>query len=125
MTAKLRVFYDGDCPLCLKEINFLRWWDSNGDVTFTDISAPDFTPPADKTYQELMDKIHAHTPSDGWIVGPDVFVALYRAVGLGFVSTLISLPGVSWVVARSYDWFARNRLRITGRCEDETCKTHH
>jgi predicted DCC family thiol-disulfide oxidoreductase YuxK len=38
----VEVFFDGDCPLCLREIKLLRWLDRKGRIRFTDIAAPDF-----------------------------------------------------------------------------------
>ena len=34
------VFYDGECPLCMREIRMLRRMDRRGRIRFTDIAAP-------------------------------------------------------------------------------------
>ena len=40
------MLYDGKCPLCLKEINFLQWMDTKiwkrDSVDWVDISLPDY-----------------------------------------------------------------------------------
>ncbi|MCA9152358.1 MAG: DUF393 domain-containing protein, partial [Planctomycetales bacterium] len=45
MSARLfdesvEVFYDGDCPLCKREIGFLQRRDRQGRIRFTDIANP-------------------------------------------------------------------------------------
>ena len=40
---RVEVFYDGDCPLCLKEIQMIQWMDRKKNrIRFTDIAAEDF-----------------------------------------------------------------------------------
>ena len=44
---RVQVFYDGDCPLCAKEIALLRRLDRRQRVWFTDIAGPEFDAAAD------------------------------------------------------------------------------
>jgi predicted DCC family thiol-disulfide oxidoreductase YuxK len=39
---EIEVFYDGACPLCLREINLLRRRDRKHAIRFTDIAAVGF-----------------------------------------------------------------------------------
>ena len=39
---EVEVFYDGECPLCVREIRMLRRMDRAGGILFTDIATPDF-----------------------------------------------------------------------------------
>lgn len=118
----VEVFFDGGCPLCLKEINMLRRWDRRGRIRFTDIDAPEFSAAAlGKTQAELMAEIHGRLPNGEWIRGVEVFRRLYSAVGFGPLVTLTRLPGVSHVLDWGYSIFARNRLNWTGRCAAEGC----
>ena len=66
MTSKfaIEMFYDGDCPLCLRETNFIRRLDRNRRVCFTNIASPDFDPSSTgKAYHELMAEIHGRLPT--------------------------------------------------------------
>ena len=41
------MLYDGDCPLCMREVNMLRRRDDGvGKVEFVDIASPDYDPAA-------------------------------------------------------------------------------
>ena len=118
----VEVFFDGACPLCVREIDMLRKRDRNGRVRFTDLTTIDPERDADgRSYEELMDRIQARLPDGRWIEGVEVFRHLYQAAGFGALVGLSRLPGVSHALDASYRVFAKNRLRWTGRCEDEGC----
>ena len=116
------VFFDGDCPLCRREISFLRRRDRNDAIRFTDIAARDFDARAlGKTQQQLMAQIHGRLPDGHFVRGVEVFRQLYAAVGFGWVVRLTRLPGISWLLDRGYHWFAKRRLALTGRCDNDVC----
>jgi monofunctional biosynthetic peptidoglycan transglycosylase len=69
-----------------------------------------------------MDRIHARLPDGTLVEGVEVFRRLYAAVGFGPLVALTRLPGIAWLLDRLYRWFARNRLRLTGRCVDGACE---
>ena len=123
------VFFDGDCPLCVREIRLLRWLDRKGRVRFTDIADPSFDPASvGKTFNDLMARIQGREiGSEGpgeWVEGVEVFRRLYSAVGFSPLVTLTRLPGIRHMLDAAYRWFARNRLRITGRCSKDSCELH-
>ena len=119
----VEVFYDGECPLCMREINMLMGRDKKGKIRFTDISSKSFDPSSlglDRA--EMMAKIYARLPDGSLIHGVEVFRQLYTAIGLGPVVALTRAPGVSQLLDLGYRVFAKNRLRLTGRCEDGLCE---
>jgi len=120
---EVEVFYDGECPLCRREIALLRRWDRRQRIRFTDFTAADFDPAAQGTsYEQLMQEIHGRLPDGSWIRGVEVFRRLYAAVGWGWLVALTRWPGVAHGLDAAYRVFARNRLRWTGRC-DAACRT--
>ena len=120
---QVEVFYDGECPLCLREIKMLRWMDRREQIRFTNIADSSFSSEDyGKTMQEFMDEIKGRLPDGTWIIGVEVFRRLYAAVGLGAIVALTRLPGVSHSLDFGYRIFAKNRLRLTGRCNAEGCK---
>jgi predicted DCC family thiol-disulfide oxidoreductase YuxK len=122
---QVEVFYDGECPLCLREINMLRWMDRKDRIRFTNIADSSFNPADyDKTMKEFMDEIQGRLPNGTWIIGVEVFRRLYAAVGLGPLVALTRLPGVSHGLDLGYRVFAKNRLRLTGRCNAGACEVN-
>ena len=121
---QVEVFFDGDCPLCKREIDWLRKRDQKRQVKFTDIADPDFDAVLlGKTQAELMARIHGRLPDGAWIEGVEVFRRLYSAVGLGWLVAPTKLPLVRNFLNLGYRIFARYRLRLTGRCDSGKCPT--
>jgi predicted DCC family thiol-disulfide oxidoreductase YuxK len=121
------VFFDGDCPLCNREIAFLRKRDRRGQLRFTDIAAAGFDAPAvtGRSLADLMDRIHGRLPDGTMVEGVEVFRRLYGALGFAGVDRLVSwsrAPVIAWLLDWAYRVFARNRLRLTGRCTPDGCK---
>ncbi len=119
---QLEVFFDGDCPLCTKEITFVRRLDRKQRVLFTDIAAPGFDAASiGRTQEDLMARIQARTTDGSFIDGVEVFRRMYAAVGLSPLVALTRLPGITQLLDVGYRWFAKNRLRLTGRCDEGAC----
>ncbi|HWO23396.1 MAG TPA: DUF393 domain-containing protein [Kofleriaceae bacterium] len=120
----VEVFYDGDCPLCMREIRMLMRKDREARIQFTNIAAPGFDAAAYGTsYPALMERIRARLPDGTWIEGVEVFRRLYAAIGFRRLAALTRLPGLSHLLALGYRIFAKNRLRWTGRCTPDACAT--
>lgn len=118
----VEVFYDGDCPLCMREIRMLRRRDRGERIRFTDIAADGFDAAATGvTWEALMNRIHGRLPDGTLIEGVEVFRRLYTAVGWGPLIALTRLPGISQLLTLGYTLFAENRLKLTGRCTDGAC----
>lgn len=121
----VEVYFDGACPLCMREVSMLRRLDRRGRIRFTDISLPDFDARSTgHTWDELMAQIRGRLGDGTPIEGVEVFRRLYAAVGFGPLVAITRLPGVRQLLDLAYAAFARNRLRLTGRCADEGCSVH-
>ncbi len=123
----LKIFYDGDCPICEKEMAFLKRRDKKDKISLIDIANPDFNPASvNKTRDQLMSRIHALTPDGTVIEGVEVFRQAYSRVGLGWLLAATKLPVIKPIADLFYTWFARNRIRIGeiffGRCTTGSCK---
>ncbi len=121
----IEVFYDGACPLCMREIRMLRGRDRRQRIRFVDISADSFDAASvGLSWKALMDRIHGRLPDGTLVEGVEVFRRLYAAVGFGPLVALTRLPGVTQLLDLAYHAFAKNRLRLTGRCVDGACEPH-
>lgn len=125
---RVQVFYDGQCPLCAREIRMLRRLDGDGHILFTDIATDGFDASCyEKTQDELMARIHGRNADGEWIEGVEVFRQLYSAVGLGWLVAVTRLPGLKQLLDWLYVTFANNRLSLTGRKQSDgsfSCRYH-
>ena len=122
---EIEVFFDGDCPLCSKEIALLQRLDKESKIVFTDIKSSSFDPSVyGLTFDEFMAEIRGRLPDGTMIKGVEVFRRLYVAVGFSKIVLLTRLPLVASMLEFGYRLFAKNRLRFTGRCDsNKGCKT--
>ena len=110
------VFYDGLCPICVREIEMLRRKDRDHRIRFTDFASEEIVD-LDKEYDydRLMSRIHGRFPNGEVIHGPEVFRQLYSRIGFRKLVFLSRIPPLSWMIAIAYLVFAKLRLRMTGR----------
>jgi predicted DCC family thiol-disulfide oxidoreductase YuxK len=114
----VKLLYDGECPLCVREVKMLTRLNRKGKLALEDIAAADFDAGRyGSTFEQLMGSIHGVLPDGSLITGMEVFRRAYAAVGLGALMAPTSWPVLRPVFDRAYTLFARNRLRITGRSD--------
>lgn len=112
------MLYDGECPLCLREVNFLREKDAGrGLVKFVDIADENYDPQenAGVDYATAMGRIHGILPDGTVVRDVAVFRQVYEALGMGWVYALTKVPLIDWLANQVYGLWAKLRLRLTGR----------
>lgn len=117
-TWQIKLLYDGACPLCVREVNFLQKRDAGrGLVAFVDIAADDYTPAAHGgiEFETAMGRIHAVLPDGTIVQNVEVFRRVYEILGMGWVYALTRLPIVGAIADWVYGIWADWRLRLTGR----------
>eukprot|EP00210_Caulerpa_lentillifera_P001385 g1332.t1 len=117
----VRLLYDGECPLCLREVNMLMNRDKNQNkISFVNIASEEYNPVENQgiTYGQAMGRIHGILPNGQVIVGVEVFRRCYEAIGLGWIYALTKMKPLERVANMVYDIWARYRLPITGRSSD-------
>jgi predicted DCC family thiol-disulfide oxidoreductase YuxK len=120
----IEVFYDGACPLCMREIRLLQRKDRRRRIRFVDIARDGFDPASvGLSWEAMMARLHGRLPDGSLIDGVEVFRRLYAAVGFGPLVLVTRAPGVSQLLDIAYSSFAKNRLRLTGRCADSVCES--
>lgn len=123
----LRLLYDGGCPLCCREVAFLRKRDQRlhpdaERLAFIDINDPAYDPAAhgEISYRQAMGRIHAITADGEVLTDLAVFRHAYRLVGLGPLYAPTGWPVLGTLTTWIYALWARWRLRITGRADLDT-----
>lgn len=78
-SERVMVWFDGGCPLCLREIALMRRLDRRGAIRFVDVASPDSVCPIDRG--ALLARFHAR--EDGVMLsGAAAFAAMWRAIPL-------------------------------------------
>ena len=120
---QIKLLYDGECPLCVREVNFLRKRDAGqGKVMFVDIADDDYTPEANGgvDFETAMGRIHAVLPNGTIIKNVEVFRRAYEILGIGWIYAATKLPVIGPIVDALYEIWADWRLALTGRPDLKT-----
>ena len=115
---QIKLLYDGQCPLCLREVNFLQKRDAGrGLVAFVDIADDRYNPAAHGgvDFETAMGRIHAVLPDGTVIQNVEVFRRVYEVLGMGWVYAATKLPLIGTIVDFAYGIWADWRLALTGR----------
>ncbi len=127
-SATLRIYYDGLCPLCLREMQHLQRLDRTQQLDLQDINAADFAerfPHIDRMQADRI--LHGELTDGRLLYGLDVTVLAWRLVGRGRWVSFLRWPLIRPVADRVYLFFARHRHRISGwfgrpsTCVDGRC----
>ena len=129
-TAKLTIFFDGGCPLCKREVDFLQSRNQKGYLSFIDINTSDFYLDLKYgiTYKEAMERIHA-LKSDGSVIKDiKVFQEAYDLIDLGWIYAPTKIPIFDKFIEFIYLIWAKYRLKLTFRpsieklCSEKGCE---
>ena len=115
---KIKLLYDGQCPLCLREVNFLQKRDAGrGLIKFVDISDFNYNPEDHSgiSFEAAMGRIHALLPDGTIIQNLEVFYQIYQVLGLGWIYAPTRWPFIGPVMNTLYQIWANWRLKLTGR----------
>ena len=129
-TVKLTILFDGGCPLCRREVDFLQSRNQKGHLGFVDINSSDFSLDLKYgiTYKQAMERIHALKIDGSVIKDIKVFQEAYDLIGLGWIYAPTKLPILDKFIEFVYGLWAKYRLKITFRpsieklCEERGCK---
>lgn len=106
-----KVFYDGQCPVCSREIDVYRRRAMAERLDYVDITAPDFRA---EDYgldpDEVQRALHVKLANGEVRRGVEGFRVIWRATpGMGWAASVAGWPGVKQIMALGYRLFARNR----------------
>lgn len=106
------VYFDGQCPVCAREIAFLRKI-LRRPLHFCDIhSLTDEHQPQKAT---LLYKLHLRTSTGQWLVGWDAMLALWSHTYLRWVLapvfTVLRIGAIHRFVTKAYDHWAEQRYQ--------------
>jgi predicted DCC family thiol-disulfide oxidoreductase YuxK len=115
---KIKLLYDGECPLCVREVNFLTKKDAGrGIIKFVDIASLDYDPQENGgiDFATAMGVIHGVLPDGRILKNVEVFRQVYEQLGLGWVYSITKIRFIGAIADWLYGIWADWRLRLTGR----------
>ncbi|PSO47741.1 MAG: thiol-disulfide oxidoreductase [Cyanobacteria bacterium SW_9_44_58] len=132
----IKLLYDGECPLCLREVNFLQKRDAGrGIVKFVDIADENYRPEENGgvDFETAMERIHGVLPDGTVVQNLEVFRRVYEALGIGWIYAFTKWPIIGAIANWIYKIWADKRLALTGRpnlktiveqkrCSQEMCR---
>lgn len=107
---ELRIFYDGNCPLCSAEMRQLKARDPNNLIALEDLNASDFSERfshIDKDYANTI--LHGETAKGEVLLGLDVTCKAWALTGTRAWIQLLRLPVIKTVADWTYLRFAKHR----------------
>lgn len=109
--AAVTVWFDGACPLCLREIALMRRLDRRGAIAFVDVASPDAVCPIDQ--RELLARFHAR--ENGVLLsGAAAFAAMWRAIP---VLKLLGVAARNPVILKGLEWLYLRFLVVRPRLQ--------
>ncbi|MDH4765225.1 putative DCC family thiol-disulfide oxidoreductase YuxK [Pseudomonas oryzihabitans] len=128
----LTLFHDGACPLCAREIAWLRRHADSSQLQLVDLAAPDYPAqaPADAPpRQAMLDLLHARDADGRWFKGLDATYWSWRTAGLGHWARPLGWRPLRPVLELGYRLFLKLRPGLTWlphpegsrRCQDDVC----
>jgi len=101
------VWYDSDCPMCIREINLMRKLDKCGAIGFVEIQSATGCP---ISTDELMKRFHAQERGQPIVSGAAAFAAMWRAIPvMRPLGLLARFRPVLWILEKLYLGFLKIR----------------
>lgn len=109
-TPAVTVWFDGGCPLCVREISLMRRLDQRGRIEFIDVASMHNGCPLDQS--TLLARFHAREHGQ-MLSGAAAFAAMWRAIPmLRPLGVLARNRMVLAVLEKLYGWFLRIRPQL-------------
>ena len=109
--SEVTVWYDGACPLCIREIALMRRLDERRAINFVDVAREGVACPVDRKL--LLARFHAQETGGSVVSGAAAFAAMWRAIPLLRPIGLIARNAlVLSMLERMYLTFLKIRPRL-------------
>ena len=113
--SPVQVFYDSLCPVCRREIAFLKRKDKAGNLQTVDFTAPDFDPAKyGLELSDLVSRMYVRDANGVLHEGLDSFPIMWAAIGMGWLWWWSRLPVLRQLGLAGYALFRRLRPRFSG-----------
>eukprot|EP00274_Cyanoptyche_gloeocystis_P000073 CAMPEP_0196656536 /NCGR_PEP_ID=MMETSP1086-20130531/17625_1 /TAXON_ID=77921 /ORGANISM="Cyanoptyche gloeocystis , Strain SAG4.97" /LENGTH=233 /DNA_ID=CAMNT_0041989313 /DNA_START=84 /DNA_END=785 /DNA_ORIENTATION=- len=117
ITWHAKLLYDGDCPVCIRNVEMLQKLDRQQRVDFVDIASPFYEPEehGGVELEEAMERMTAVLSNGRIVQNMDAIRAIYRAMGLGWLVAPTGWPILRTAFDQLYDFVSSNRYTLLGQ----------
>ena len=102
-----KIYYDGNCPICSKEISFYKKNISNKSFDWININnclLSDYE--ANLDFQKTKERFHIITLENEVLIGVDAFIYLWKHIPkLRYFSFIAKFPGIYHILFFFYEIF--------------------
>ncbi|MEM1285363.1 MAG: DUF393 domain-containing protein [Pseudomonadota bacterium] len=99
------VYYDGNCPLCQREIAFYQRRKGQDAVHWHDVSVSEMAS-SDLDRNDALKRFHIRRPDGSLVSGAQAFAELLKTLpSLRWLGHLLSIPPISWLAELGYRAF--------------------
>ncbi|WP_322002071.1 DUF393 domain-containing protein [Marinobacter alexandrii] len=109
------LFYDGQCPLCAREIRTLRKL-QDGNLIFADIHEQSGTNTALPSHEQLLRRLHLMASTGEWVTGLHANVRAWSHTRFGFLFKPLLWPIIYPAASRMYERWADSRYERKYAC---------
>lgn len=111
------MLYDGECPLCAREVHLLQTSNPEANLSYVDIASKNYEPGKfqNLSYQQAMKQLYVVSDKGEILKGVDAFFRLYAKIGWKGLAMALKAPIFHQIFQGLYHLFARYRLLLTGR----------
>ena len=110
----LTIYYDGECPLCLAEIHFLKSRNKNRLIEFVDVAAAQYDEATHQLSCQLaLAAMHGRLADGTLLKGIPVFTEAYRRSDLPMLAWIFSRTWLEPFLSSMYYVFAKYRHSIS------------
>lgn len=126
-SMKTKVYFDGACHLCSREMDHYRKKDTQNLFEFIDITAPSFSAAKEGLDPKQVNlEMHVRDSAGNLHTGVNAFIEIWRIMpGYEWMSKASSLPLIHPALKVGYFCFARLRpylpKRKSNHCDSGTC----
>ena len=116
----IKVFYDGKCGLCSKEISYYQKISPGGTFEWIDITRnKDLALEEGFTYENSLKLLHVKDEKNELKIGVDAFIVIWSALPkFKILAKIATLPIVSWILQKAYIIFADWRFKRIKYCKN-------
>jgi len=111
--APLTMLYDGDCPICRRQVAWIHRQRHRERIRCVNIRAAEFSPAAwGRDWEELLGRMFARDGRGEWFAGMAAVRAMLALLGYRRLVWLSHRPGLKGILDRGYLWVARHRFTL-------------